>query len=262
MAAAGRLLREPAFMVDPAETPDDSPAGEPESLPDPHGQDGAPSSNGAHAALPEPDAIAGDEGPAEGPPPEEPEADSTPEPEPDNKRWYVVKVQSGREKSIRDAIVRKVNIEGLEEFFGQILIPTEKVTEVRAGKRVVKERMLYPGYLMCNVEFNDRILYLFRETSGVGDFVGGGLNKPPQPMGPKEVERMLVSQGQKDEIKDQPIKPPMDRGDKVRVRDGAFAGMEGEVKEVVEAKNAVKVEIAIFGRPVSLELEYWQVEII
>src|SRR5262249_26021323 len=142
--------------------------------------------------------------------------------EPDNKQWYVVKVQSGREKSIRDAILRKVKIEGLEEFFGEVLIPTEKVTEGRNGKRVVKERRLFPDYLMCNVEFNDGILYLFRETSGVGDFVGGGLNKPPQPMKPKEVERMLITQGHKEEVKDQPIKPPMDRGDRVRVRDGAF----------------------------------------
>jgi len=223
-------------MNEPTPAPDETPQ-EPEAAPAPVDGESAHEGNGAPVA-PESDAPA------------------------DNKQWYVVKVQSGREKTIKDAIERKVKIEGLEEYFGQILIPTEKVTEVRSGKRVVKERMLYPGYLMCNVEFNDRILYLFRETSGVGDFVGGGLNKPPQPMKGKEVERLLVSQGQKDEIKDQPIKPPMDRGDKVRVRDGAFAGMEGEVKEVVEAKNAVKVEVAIFGRPVSLELEYWQVEII
>ena len=181
---------------------------------------------------------------------------------PDNKQWYVVKVQSNREKSIKEAIERKVRIEGLEEFFGQVLIPTEKVTEVRNGKRVVKERMLYPGYLMCNVEFNDRILYLFREASGVGDFVGGGLNKPPQPMQANEVERLLKSQGKDDEVKDAVIKPPMDRGDRVRVRDGAFTGMEGEVKEVVEAKNSVRVGVMIIGRPTSLELEYWQVEII
>src|SRR5205085_76500 len=106
---------------------------------------------------------------------------------------------------------------------------------MRNNKRVVKERMLYPGYLMCNVEFNDRILYLFRETSGVGDFVGGGMNKPPQPMKGKEVERLLKGQGKDEPASDAVIKPPMDRGDKVRVRDGAFAGMEGEVKEVVEA---------------------------
>jgi len=233
-------------MVDP--TPNaDTPPQDPERASESAGEESAHAGNGT--PLPEPDAAG------------EPEKASESE-APDNKQWYVVKVQSGREKTIKDAIERKVKIEGLEEYFGQVLIPTEKVTEVRNGKRVVKERMLYPGYLMCNVEFNDRILYLFRETSGVGDFVGGGLNKPPQPMQAKEVERLKKSQGQDEPTADAPIKPPVDRGDRVRVRDGAFAGMEGEVKEVVEAKNAIKVEVTIFGRPVSLELEYWQVEVI
>src|SRR5207248_11620317 len=104
-----------------------------------------------------------------------------PPPPPDKKQWYVVKVQSGREESIKDAIERRVKIEGLEEYFGQILIPVEKVTELRSGKRYVKSRKLYPGYLMVQVEYNENILYLFRETSGVGDFVGGSLTKPRQP---------------------------------------------------------------------------------
>src|ERR687888_572380 len=117
-----------------------------------------------------------------------------PEAPPSNKKWYVVKVQSGREESIKEAIERRVKIEGLEEFFGQIVIPVERVTEMRNNKRVVKEKKLYPGYLMVNVEFNDRILYLFRETSGVGDFVGGGLNHAPVPMTDKEVERMILGQ--------------------------------------------------------------------
>jgi len=169
----------------------------------------------------------------------------------------VVKVQSGREESIRDSIERRVKIEGLQEFYGKIHIPVERVTEVRNNKRYVKQRKLYPGYIMANVEYNDQILYLFRETSGVGDFVGGSVNKPPQPMKPKEVERMM---GDPIEAQAAPIKHKMSQGDRVRVRDGTFVGMEGEVKEIVEAKNAVKVELTIFGRPVPVELEYWQVE--
>jgi transcriptional antiterminator NusG len=190
---------------------------------------------------------------ADEPPPEEPP------PAPSNKRWYVVKVQSGREESIKEAIERRVKIEGLEEYFGQIIIPVEKVTEMRGGKRVVKERKLYPGYLMVEVEYNDRILYLFRETSGVGDFVGGSLHHPPQPMQEHEVERMLGRQGEQvPGIKH--AKPKFDRGDRVKVKDGTFAGMEGEVKELLEAKGSVRVELTIFGRPVPVELEYWQVE--
>jgi transcriptional antiterminator NusG len=178
---------------------------------------------------------------------------------PNNKRWYVVKVQSGREESIKDAIERRVKIEGLEEYFGQIIIPVEKVTEMRNGKRVVKERKLYPGYLMVEVEYNDRILYLFRETSGVGDFVGGGPNHAPQPMPDHEVERMLGRQGQQ-AAGVVHAKPKFDRGDRVKVKEGIFAGMEGEVKELLEAKGSVKIELMIFGRPTSVELEYWQVE--
>src|SRR5262249_14444578 len=133
--------------------------------------------------------------PGEGNKPQEGAPETPPAPTaPDNKQWYVVKVQSGREESIKEAIERRVKIEGLQDFFGQIIIPVENGTQMRGGKRVVKERKLYPGYLMVQVEYNDRILYLFRETSGVGDFVGGSLNHPPQPMKPHEVERMLFSQ--------------------------------------------------------------------
>ena len=178
---------------------------------------------------------------------------------PSNKHWYVVKVQSGREESIKDAIERRVKIEGLEEYFGQVIIPVERVTMMRNGKRVQREQKLYPGYLMVEVEFNDRILYLFRETSGVGDFVGGGVNRAPTPMTAREVERMLGRQGQATE-KVVPGKPAFDRGDRVKVKDGIFAGMEGEVKELIEAKGLVRVELTIFGRPVPHEFEYWQVE--
>ncbi|HZY89378.1 MAG TPA: transcription termination/antitermination protein NusG [Gemmataceae bacterium] len=186
-------------------------------------------------------------------------AEEKPPEEPSNKRWYVVKVQSGREETIKDAIERRVKIEGLEEFFSQIIVPVERVTEIRNGKRVVKERKLFPGYLMVEVEYNDRILYLFRETSGVGDFVGGTVNRPPPPMPQREVDAMLGKQGA---LKpgEEHAKPEFERGDRVKVKDGTFAGMEGEVKEILEALGRVRVELTIFGRPVPVELEYWQVE--
>ncbi len=187
---------------------------------------------------------------------------------PDNKNWYIVKVQSGREESIKGAIERRVKIEGLEEYFGSIKIPVEKVTEMRNGKRVVRSRKKFPGYLMVNVEFNDRILYLFRETSGVGDFVGGSINHPPTPMPQHEVDRMLAEEAAVSGGKDAPrpqIKLKFDKGDRVKVRDGTFQGMEGEVKEIVEPKEPkdpvrVRVELTIFGRPVPVEVEAWQVD--
>jgi transcriptional antiterminator NusG len=198
---------------------------------------------------------------------EEPEADEASpepphpaqEPEPTNKRWYVVKVQSGREETIKEAIERRVKKEGLEEYYGQIVVPTERITEMRNGKRVSKERKLYPGYLMVEVEYNDRILYLFRETSGVGDFVGGTVNRPPPPMGDREVERMLRKRDDK-EADPSKLKPTVTIGDRVKVKDGTFQGMEGEVKEILEALGHLKVELTIFGRGVPVELEYWQVE--
>lgn len=207
-------------------------------------------------------AAAGDEVPPDEPSNVEAKAEEPEAPKPDSKKkWYVVKIQSGREDTIKQAIENRVKREGLEEYFGQIVVPVEKVTEMVKGKRVVRERKLYPGYLMVEVEYNDRILYLFRETSGVGDFVGGGVNRAPPPMPPQEVERMIGAQG-KEQVGVKTTKPKFDRGDRVRVRDGTFAGMEGEVKEILEAKSLVKVELTIFGRGVPVELEYWQVELV
>ena len=198
-------------------------------------------------------------------PPTEPPAVATetpdaPPPEPSKLLWYVVKVQSGREESIRESIERRVKIEGLQDCFGQIVIPTEKVSEMRKNKRYIRERKLLPGYLMVQVEFNEHMLYLFRETSGVGDFVGAGLNKKPLPMSENEVKKWVGKapgeEGQAVETK----ASPYSEGDRVKVKDGMFSGMEGVVKTLMEAKGAVVVELTIFGRPVPVELEYWQVD--
>jgi transcriptional antiterminator NusG len=118
-----------------------------------------------------------------------------------------------------------------------------------------------PGYLLVNVEFNERILYLFRETSGVGDFVGGGPNKPPQPMQAHEIDRWLGTTIHPERELEAP-KSKFSAGDRVRVKDGTFAGMEGVVKEILEQKGALTVELTIFGRPVPVELEYWQVDFV
>jgi transcription termination/antitermination protein NusG len=199
---------------------------------------------------------------ATGTPDEEPEQEPKPDEKPvnPNLQWYVVKVQSNREESIKEAIERRVKIEGLQDLFGEIVIPTEKVSEMRKGKRYIKERKLLPGYLMVHVEFNEHMLYLFRETSGVGDFVGAGLNKKPLPMSENEIKKWVGGpKSGADEPKD--IKEsPYNEGDRVKVKDGMFSGMEGVVKTVLTAKGAVTVELTIFGRPVPVELEYWQVD--
>jgi transcription termination/antitermination protein NusG len=236
------------MATDQPNEPQDDAGKPPEAVPPPLDADVPPPEEAAAPASP--DAAAVDE-PAPAPVPPQ---------VPDNMKWYVVKVQSGREESIREAIERRVKIEGLQEYFGKIIIPVERVTEMSRGKRVVKERKLYPGYLMVNLEFNDRMLYLFRETSGVGDFVGGSFNKPPPPMTSKEVQRLEESQKAPEEREAKPGEAPFDKGDHVKVRDGTFAGMEGTVKDILEHKGAVVIELTIFGRPVPVELEYWQVD--
>src|SRR5579872_1037118 len=104
-------------------------------------------------------------------------------------RWYVLKVQSNREKSIRDNILRRVRREGLEKFFGEIIIPTEKVAETKGGKKRITERKLYPGYIMVQMILNDETWYLVRDTSGVGDFTGSA--GKPSPMDQSEIDQML-----------------------------------------------------------------------
>ena len=195
-------------------------------------------------------------------PPESPAvATDAPEtPEPSKLLWYVVKVQSNREDTIKEAIERRVKIEGLQSCFGQIVIPTEKVSEMRKGKRFVRSRKLLPGYLMVQVEFNEHMLYLFRETSGVGDFVGAGLNKKPLPMSENEIKKWAGVEPTGGPIQPVTGPAPYTEGDRVKVKDGMFAGMEGAVKTVFELKGAVVVELTIFGRPVPVELEYWQVD--
>jgi transcriptional antiterminator NusG len=253
----------PAATTTAAETPPSPPEAAPAPSDDVTAAVAAPVEPEPSLASPNPDIEASEEKtePAKA---EEQHKEPAPAPTPvveeTNKRWYAVKVQSGREESIKESIERRVKIERLEEFYGQILIPVERVTEVKNGKRVVKERKMFPGYLMAEVEYNDRILYLFRETSGVGDFVGGNVNRPPPPLPPREIERMLGAQGGKKDGPEVKEKPAFEKGDRVKVKDGIFAGMEGEVKDILEAKGQVRVELTIFGRPTSVELEYWQVE--
>ncbi len=173
-------------------------------------------------------------------------------------RWYVLKVQSNREKSIRDNILRRVRREGLERFFGEIIIPTEKVAETKGGKKRVTERKLYPGYIMVQMILNDESWFLVRETSGVGDFTGAA--GKPIPMQDHEIQRMLGLEIAKEEVTQPKIKISVAPGDRVKIKEGTFESFEGTVDTVDEASGRVNVLIEIFGRSTPVELEYWQVE--
>ncbi|MCS7015801.1 MAG: transcription termination/antitermination protein NusG [Gemmatales bacterium] len=176
------------------------------------------------------------------------------------KKWYAIKVTAGQEENIKTAIERRIKIEGLEEFFGQIIIPMEKVTEMVKGKRITRKTKLYPGYIFAELEFNDKLHYLVRTTPGVIDFVGAGPQRAPQPLSEHEVQQI---QGLRAETVD--TRPPttrirFSRGDRVKIREGSFAGMEGEVSEILEQKGKVQVMLKIFGRDVPVEVESWQLE--
>ena len=176
------------------------------------------------------------------------------------KQWYILKVQVNRENSIRDALERRTKIEGLEEFFGDIVVPTEEVAEFnRAGKRRIVKKKLFPGYIMAHMIINDDTWFLVRETPGIGDFTGSG--GKPTPMDPLEVERILQTSEDVEEG-EQPVKTaiPFNTGDRVRVKDGYFLNFEGDVEGIDEANGRVTVMINIFGRSTPVELEHWQIE--
>ncbi len=173
--------------------------------------------------------------------------------------WYILKVASNREESVRDALLRRVKIEGLEEFFSEVIVPTETISEYKGGKRRTKKQKLWPGYLVANMVINDDTWFIVRETPGIGDFTGAA--GKPTPMQAEEVQRVLAL-----------IRPPEEKpdkaraviafsiGDRVKINEGTFQNFEGQIEGVDEANGHVTVMINIFGRSTPVELAYWQVE--
>jgi transcription termination/antitermination protein NusG len=187
------------------------------------------------------------------------EADESDDAEPvksDKMLWYILKVQSNREDSISEGLRRRVAIAGLDNFFGDIIVPIEKVTEVKGGKKRVVKRKLYPGYLVVHMEINDDTWFLVRETPGIGDFTGAA--GKPSPMLPHEVDRILATQEQKADEAPK-LKIGFQVGDRVKINEGTFENFEGEVDTVDNTSGRVTVMINIFGRSTPVELEYWQI---
>jgi transcription termination/antitermination protein NusG len=172
--------------------------------------------------------------------------------------WYVLKVQSSREDTIRDALQRRVKIQGLEKYFGQIVVPTEKITEIRNNKKRIVERKTYPGYIMVQMELNEKTWFTVRETPGVGDFVGA--HGTPTKMTETEVNQMLNQEEEKTTAETPKVRIDVERGDRVKIKDGPFENFEGTVEEVIEGRGLVKVMLIIFNRPTPVDLEYWQLE--
>ncbi|MDA7950040.1 MAG: transcription termination/antitermination protein NusG [Pirellulaceae bacterium] len=183
---------------------------------------------------------------------EEPEENST-------WNWYILKVQSNRENSAARALERRVKMEGLDEYFGEVIVPMEDVVEFRNGKRKITKRKLYPGYIVVHMELNDDTWFLVRETPGVGDFTGA--TGKPAAMLPHEVERIIKKEKKAGEGDEKlRVKIPFVNGDRVRVNEGNFTNFEGEVESIDESNGRVTVIIQIFGRSTPVELEHQQIE--
>jgi transcriptional antiterminator NusG len=175
--------------------------------------------------------------------------------------WYILKVQVNREDSIKDALWRRVKMNGLERYFKEIVVPTEDVVEfTKTGKRRVVKRKLYPGYILVNMAVSDESWFVVRETSGIGDFTGSA--GKPTPMEPRDVERILRSSKVLPEEEGAGVKTaiPFKTGDRVRVKEGYFQNFEGDVHAIDETHGRVTVMINIFGRATPVEIEHWQIE--
>ncbi|MGL4513142.1 MAG: transcription termination/antitermination protein NusG [Lacipirellulaceae bacterium] len=174
--------------------------------------------------------------------------------------WYILKVQSNRERTATVALQRKVAIEGLGKMFGEIVVPTEKVTEFKNGKKKVVDRKIWPGYIAVQMHVNDETRFAVRETSGIGDFTGA--SGKPTPMSEADVRKIKPAEEEQGVDETPKLNIRFVVGDKIKVNDGNFENFEGEVHTIDQASGKVTIMISIFGRSTPVELEYWQVEVI
>jgi transcriptional antiterminator NusG len=176
-------------------------------------------------------------------------------------RWYVIKAVSGRENHCREQIQIELKARKLADKVGQMLIPAERVTEVKRGKKVSSERKLYPGYIYIEMDLHDDVLEAVNEIDGVTGFLGAD-PRNPDPLTKDEAERIIriATAATPDEQRKELIQIPFKLEDRVKVKEGTFAGMEGVVAEINPQKGELRAMITVFGRQTPVWLEVWQVE--
>lgn len=176
-----------------------------------------------------------------------------------DKKWYVVRAVSGQENKVKEYIEREISHQGLEDFVDQVLVPTEKVIQIRNGKKVNKERVYFPGYVMIQASLEGEIPHIIKSINGVIGFLGETKGGDPVPLRKSEVNRML---GKVDElsVKADNVAIPFTIGETIKVIDGPFNGFNGTVEKINEEKRKLEVMVKIFGRKTPLELSYMQVE--
>jgi len=178
-----------------------------------------------------------------------------------NLRLFTLRVASNKEDRVRDALIRKTRIEGLEGKIGRVLVPTKRVRSVKQGQRKDADLKLYPGYVFIEIEpdkdgrIPQDVWFMVKETEGVGDFIQA--SGKPHAMTGEEASRMIGEAEKKDEPE---LKTDYQKGDRIKVTYGAFEGFEGEIEEVLADKGQVRIITNIFGRPTPLELSYEEVE--
>lgn len=176
------------------------------------------------------------------------------------KAWYVLRAISGKEAKVKEVLDASIKNTDLGLYVEQVLIPTQKVYTTRNGKKVLKEKNLFPGYVFVEAQLTGEVVYELRNTTNVIDFLRGrAKNSDPMPLREAEVKRML---GNADDMR-QPVADDVDSfivGEPVKVTFGPFSGFNGVIKEVNSERKKIKVEVKIFGRPTDLELENSQVE--
>ncbi|HFC7705172.1 TPA: transcription termination/antitermination protein NusG, partial [Neisseria meningitidis] len=174
-----------------------------------------------------------------------------------SKKWYVVQAYSGFEKNVQRILEERIAREEMGDYFGQILVPVEKVVDIRNGRKTISERKSYPGYVLVEMEMTDDSWHLVKSTPRVSGFIGGRANRPT-PISQREAE-IILQQVQTGIEKPKP-KVEFEVGQQVRVNEGPFADFNGVVDEVNYERNKLRVSVQIFGRETPVELEFGQVE--
>ncbi|QXP79708.1 MULTISPECIES: transcription termination/antitermination protein NusG [Winogradskyella] len=177
-----------------------------------------------------------------------------------DKKWYVVRAVSGQENKIKSYIESEISRLGLEDFVDQVLVPTEKVIQIRNGKKINKEKVYFPGYIMVQANLSGEVPHIIKSITNVIGFLGETKGGDPVPLRQSEVNRML---GKVDELSveaDASVAIPFTKGETVKVIDGPFNGFDGTIEKINEEKRKLEVMVKIFGRKTPLELSYMQVE--
>lgn len=171
-------------------------------------------------------------------------------------KWYIVHTQTGSEEKAKAGLESRIATTALKEYIGEVVVPTEQVSEVRGGKKRITARKFFPGYIVIKMVMNKDSWYLVKSTPGITGFIGPG--RKPTPLSEEEVQA-IISRTEDTETKPMP-KIVFEIGEPIRIAQGPFANFNGTVMEIFPDRGKLKVSVSIFGRSTLVELEYWQVE--